>query len=238
VAGIIAAAADNAIGSYGVAPLAEILALKACQPKEEGGLSARCWTSTLIKALDVAMQKDAAIINMSLAGPPDALLARYVALALQQDRLIVAGAGNGGPHAKPGFPAALPGVLAVTAVDVWDRHYERANLGAYVDLAAPGVDIIAPAPNGEYPPLSGTSMAAAHVTGVAALLKELVPGMSATELLSVLQNNVRDLGEPGRDSQYGNGLLDACAAAQLATSDAVLCTNRHARGDDDAQNSD
>ena len=84
VAGIIAAEADNAIGSYGVAPAAELLPIKACQPKEPGGLAARCTTSTLVKALDVAMAEDAAIINMSLAGPPDDLLTRYVNLALDQ----------------------------------------------------------------------------------------------------------------------------------------------------------
>jgi hypothetical protein len=230
VAGIIAAAADNAVGSFGVAPQAEILAIKACQPKEPGGLAARCWTSTLVKALDVAITKDAAIINMSLSGPPDNLLERYVGLALEQGRLVVAGAGNGGPFARPAFPAAIPGVLAVTAVDVNDTPYAMANVGSYVDLAAPGVDIVSPAPDGGYPPLSGTSMAAAHVSGVAALLKQLAPALDGPTLSATLTSNGRDLGEPGPDVQFGAGFVDACRAAAAATEAHVTCAGSNEFG--------
>ena len=223
VAGIIAAAADNALGVYGVAPGANLLALKACQPDSEGGLSARCWTSTLIKALDAAMAKDARIINMSLAGPPDDLLARYVALAVSQNRLIIAGAGNGGSQARPAFPAALPGVVAVTAVDAGFRLYREANRGEYIDLAAPGVDIVTLAPNGDFPSSSGTSWAAAHVSGIAALLYPLMPLSNASDIAYFLTSNSTDLGDPGRDGQFGNGAVDACAAAAAATADAVAC---------------
>ncbi len=230
VAGIIAAEADNAIGSYGVAPAAEILPIKACHPKSEGGLRARCTTSSLVQALDVAMTEGAATINMSLAGPPDELLTRYVNLALDQDRLVVAGAGNGGEHAKPGFPAAIPGVLAVTAVDVADSLYANANRGSYIDIAAPGVDIVSTVPSGQYPPLSGTSMAAAHVSGIAALLRELGPLMSAAEVGLVLKSNTRDLGDSGADADYGSGLVDACQAAAAATADAVSCSTGGTHG--------
>lgn len=223
VAGIIAAEADNAIGSYGVAPAAEILPIKACHPKAEGGLAARCTTSSLVQAMDVAMVADAKIINMSLAGPPDELLARFVALAVRQDRLIVAGAGNGGEHGKPGFPAALPGVLAVTAVDVANRLYAEANRGEYIDVAAPGVDIVSSAPEGQYPPLSGTSMAAAHVTGIAALIRELGPLLGSREIGLVLKSNARDLGATGADAVFGAGVVDACQAASAATASAVSC---------------
>lgn len=223
VAGIIAANADNGLGSYGVAPEAQILALKACQPKE-GGLTARCWTSTLVKALDVAMARDAGVINMSLAGPPDDLLARYVDLAAQQNRIVVAAAGNGGPNAKPGFPAALPRVLAVTAVDAEDGLYALANVGEYIDVAAPGVDIVTPSPDGGYPPLSGTSMAAAHTSGIAALMRELMPMMSAAEIVAVLRTRAADLGDAGRDARFGAGRIDACAAAEQVSAAAVVCT--------------
>ena len=216
VAGIIAANANNDLGIYGVAPNAQILAIKACQPKTEGGMSARCRTSALIKAIDIAITQDAKIINMSLSGPPDKLLAQYVSLAVQQGRLIVAGAGNGGPQAKPGFPAALSGVLAVTAVDAANNLYEQATQGDYIDVAAPGVDIVSPVPGGQYPSLSGTSMAAAHATGIAALLLELVPSLDAQGIAQLLKNNVRDLGMMGRDNRFGTGLLDACRAAEQA----------------------
>jgi len=135
----------------------------------------------------------------------------------------VAAAGNGGPNAKPGFPAALPGVLAVTAVDAEDGLYAMANIGDYIDLAAPGVDIVTPAPDGGYPPLSGTSMAAAHVSGIAALMRELMPMMSGVEIVALLKTNVTDLGDAGRDKYFGAGLIDACAAAELASAAAVVC---------------
>ncbi len=224
VAGIIAANADNAEGSYGVAPEVDLLVIKACQPKTSGGLAARCWTSTLVQALDIAMTKDAGVINMSLAGPPDDLVERYVRLAVQQDRLVVAAAGNGGAEAKPSFPAAISTVLAVTAIDSANRRFRDANLGDYIDVAAPGVDIVSPTPNNQYPPLSGTSMAAAHVSGIAALLRELVPVLSGAELRAILKTKVVDLGAAGRDAEFGAGLIDACAAVKLMTADAVVCT--------------
>jgi subtilisin family serine protease len=188
-----------------------------------------------VKALDVAMARDAAVINLSLAGPPDELLARYVGLATGQNRVVVAAAGNGGPNAKPGFPAALRGVLAVTAVDAEDGRYELANVGTYIDVAAPGVDIIAPAPDGGYPPLSGTSMAAAHVSGIAALLRELMPMMSAAEVVAVLKTNTSDLGDAGRDSHFGAGLIDACAAAEQVSAAAVVCPAALQRAPDQAR---
>ncbi|MEM6709634.1 MAG: S8 family serine peptidase [Pseudomonadota bacterium] len=227
VAGIIAAAANNGVGIYGAAPTARILALQACLPKQPNSLSARCRTSTLLKALDLAMAANARIINMSLAGPPDPLLERYLRLALQQDRLVIAGAGNGGPHAKPGYPAAIDGVLAVTAVDAADKHYAAANQGDYIDLAAPGVEILSPTPDGRYPPLSGTSMATAQVAGVAALLLQRDASLGARALRSALIGTAADLGAPGKDPIFGYGVVDGCAAAkQLQLSDRGGCPAR------------
>ena len=223
IAGIIAAKPDNDVGGYGVAPGADLLLLKACQPLEEGKLAARCWTSTLVQALDEAFAKDARVINMSLSGPPDPLVAKYVGIAHEQNRLIVAAAGNGGPSAKPAFPAALPNVLAVTATDARDRSYREANEGDYIAVSAPGVDILSPAPGGTYPSLSGTSMASAHVAGAAALLLEVAPTTTVDALRATLTDNVRDLGDAGPDKRFGAGLVDLCAAAQKTSADAVRC---------------
>ena len=224
VAGIIAATADNAVGAFGVAPGSKILALKACEEVAEDSFTATCKTSSLVKALDAAITKEATIINMSLAGPPDPLLARYVAEAIDKNILVIAGAGNGGPFANPAFPAALPDVLAITALDGNNRIYASANTDDYVDLAAPGVDIVTLSMSADgYPSSSGTSWAAAHVSGVALLLKDLVPFLGASEISWVLNAHSIDLGEAGRDPIFGTGLIDACAAAQSATADAVAC---------------
>jgi len=214
IAGIVAAHADNGVGSYGTAPGADIVALKACAPVEPGKLESRCWTSTLVAALDEAIARDARIVNMSIGGPPDPLLARWVALARDRDRVIVAAAGNGGPLAKPAFPAALPGVLAVTAVDAADRPYPQATEGDYVALAAPGVDILSPAPNGTFPPLSGTSMAAAHAAAVVALLLELAPTATSDQIRAALVDGAQGHALAGSERRLGAGLLDACAAAE------------------------
>lgn len=223
VAGIIAALAGNGIGSYGVAPGVRLLALKACQPVRPGGVDARCWTSTLVQALDAALAADARLVNLSLGGPPDPLVARYVTLATSRGKLLIAAAGNDGPSAKPAFPAALPEVVAVTATDAQDRAYRDATRGNFVDVAAPGVDIVVPGPERSYPSLSGTSLATAHFTGIAALVADLAPLLTNAELRGVLAANARDLGRPGDDEQFGAGLVDACAATAYATGEAVVC---------------
>ena len=144
-----------------------------------------------------------------------------------QNRLIVAGAGNGGQHARPAFPAALPGVMAVTATDPDNGLYRSANRGDYIDLAAPGVDIVTLAPDGSFPSSSGTSWAAAHVSGVAALLRPLMPPwQSPATWCFVLTTSTRDLGTPGKDALFGHGLVDACRAAATATGDAVTCQSQ------------
>ena len=223
VAGIIAAKPDNQEGTYGVAPEVKLLLLKACQPFEAGSLSARCWTSSIAEALDRAAAEKAAVINMSLGGPPDPLVTRIVQAVAAEGSLIIAAAGNGGPAAKPAFPAALAEVVAVTAIDARSQGYADATLGEFIDIAAPGVDIVSPAPDRTYPALSGTSMATAHVTGIAALLLDLAPLAQAPEVRATLLSAVTDLGAAGADVQYGEGLIDACSAADHVTSGAVTC---------------
>ena len=93
IAGVIAAAADNGIGAYGMAPEAKVVSIKACEPESPAALGARCWSSTLARALDAAITLKLPIINMSLGGPRDPLLERVVALAVSHGQLIVAAAG-------------------------------------------------------------------------------------------------------------------------------------------------
>ncbi len=216
VAGVIAASAGNGEGSFGLAPAVEMLSIRACAAVSSGALSARCRSSALAAGVDAAIKADVDIINLSLTGPPDALLAELINAALDAGIVVVAAAGNGGPLAKPAFPAALPGVFAVTATDASDELYPEANRGFYIDVSAPGVDILTPGLDGRYPTVSGTSFAAAQVTAVLALLVEHAGSATDASLTQALRGSAFDLGVEGRDEVFGVGLIDGCKGiAQL-----------------------
>lgn len=222
IAGIIAAEANNGVGAFGIAPGAKILSIKACEPSTRNSLDARCWSSTLAKALDRALQADAPIINMSLGGPPDPLIRRLIDKAVEQGRLVIAAAGNDGPNANPPFPAALTSVMAVTAVDARDKPYRNAVQGEFIDVAAPGVEVPVPVPGESYPAqLTGTSMATAYVAGSAALLMSIDPERSAVDVRASLEAGSADLGANARDDVFGAGRIDLCAAAQAPSIGAV-----------------
>jgi subtilisin family serine protease len=198
VAGIIAAHATL----DGAAPDARLLAARAFSA-DEGS------TMAVMRALDWAAGKGARVVNMSFAGPHDPMLGRMIAAAIGKGMVIVAAAGNAGPSSPPAFPGAEPGVIAVTAVDDKDGLFAEANRGRYVGVAAPGVDILVAAPGDAYGLASGTSMAAAFVSGVAALLLERRPRLEPADVARILAAGAADLGAKGRDPQFGAGLIDA-----------------------------
>lgn len=181
------------------------------------GSAARGSTLDILKSLDKAAGAGARIVNLSFAGPADALLSAGLAAAHGRGMVLVAAAGNGGPKAGPAFPAGHPAVIAVTATDPADAIYKSANRGGYIALAAPGVEILTTAANGTYEQVSGTSFAAAQVSGVAALLLECQPKLSPDAVRAVLTKTARDLGKPGRDDIFGAGLVDAAAAIHAVT---------------------
>lgn len=163
-------------------------------------------SDSIAAALDWLIASNVSVINISIEGPNNALLGALVARAASRGQLIVAAAGNGGPLARPSFPAAFQGAVAVTAVDNNNRPYLRANRGAYIAFAAPGVDLTLRSPTGSVV-VSGTSFAAPLV---AARLARLMPSPSpdaARTALADLQSEVIDLGEPGRDPIFGWGAL-------------------------------
>ena len=225
IAGIIAAEADNKVGISGIAPGAKVLSLKACHPHSPQAVRAQCWSSALAKAVDFAIEKKAQVVNLSVGGrKEDKLLTRQVEAAVSHGRTVVAAAGNDGPKADPSYPAALEAVMAVTAVDVRQRLYAHATRGKFIDLAAPGVDIISTAPKGRFPACSGTSFATAYVSGTVALLLEAKSSLSPADLQSILESSARDLGEVGKDLHFGSGLVDVCDSMNRALGGELACT--------------
>jgi hypothetical protein len=164
----------------------------------------------LLRASDWLIGQRVEVINASLGGPPNRLLHELLAALSLRGIPLVAAAGNDGPAASPVYPAAYPDALAVTATDALDRIYAQANHGGYVDLSAPGVDLWVPGgAAGRY--VSGTSFAAALVTGAVALhlAASAAPSVSAgaTSVEAALCRSARDLGRIGRDPVFGCGLL-------------------------------
>ena len=207
IAGIIAARGLV----RGVAPLARVLSVKAFRPTASGMASVST-TAMLVAGIDKAVGKGALVLNMSFAGAEDRIVHRLIKAAAARGVHIVAAAGNKGPGAPPAFPAAYAEVMAVTATDASDRLYEKANRGGYVVVAAPGVDVLAPGAARSHQLQSGTSFAAAHVSGALALLIELVPGISPTAAREALVSGAVDLGQPGPDDEFGAGRISAAAA--------------------------
>jgi subtilisin family serine protease len=213
VAGVIAA--RRAVGPVGgVAPDAEIISVKVCKPRSKNSTQADATSHSLAQGLDFAIMKSANIINLSLGGPRDPFVSHLVKAAFARKITLVAAAGNGGPSASPVYPAAMNKVIAVSAIDVSDQLYPLASRGDYIDLVAPGVDILSAQPENRYNILTGTSMAAPHVSGVAALILQLNPGLSAGEIKTLLETTARELGSAGKDDLFGSGCVDALRAME------------------------
>jgi hypothetical protein len=198
----------------GAAPAAKILAIRAFGQSPNGAESN---SFVILKALDYAATHGAQIVNMSFAGPKDALIERGIAATATRGIVMIAAAGNAGARSPPLFPAANPNVIAVSATDAEDRLFAASNRGSYIALTAPGVDIFLPAPDDKYQMTSGTSFSAAFVSGVAALMLARNPALRSEELRAILMKTAHDLGSPGRDDLFGAGEADACAAVEAVT---------------------
>lgn len=210
VAGIIGARANDGVGIFGIAPDAELVAAKACwYPKTNNG-AALCSSWTLAKALDFAITSESQVINMSLSGPVDALLERLLDTAIGKGIIIVAAAAQ--EAEAPGFPALKSSVTAVIAsnakaqvrVPIWAKNRTL--------LAAPGVEILTTAPRDSYDFLSGSSLAAAHVSGVVALLLEHRPRISQGELWDLLIATAQPVTTSVSAATTAVAVIDACAA--------------------------
>lgn len=211
VAGVIGArAAQAGAGLDGIAPDAALTVAKACWYPDSASAKARCSSWTLAKALDFAINHQAKVINLSLGGGPDALLTRLLTAA--ENRGIVVVAATLENRDDPGFPALLNTVIPVMACDprghvVWPRWQAPAFVAA-----APGIDIVAPIPQDRYDLLSGSSLAAAHVTGIVALLIQQDPQRSPEQIRALLYTTARQPTGSHPAPPPAVGVVDACAA--------------------------
>lgn len=197
----------------GSAPSARLLAIRAFGASATGAEST---SFVVLKGINYAVEQNAQIINMSFAGPKDPLLERGLAAAAKRGIILIAAAGNAGPKSPPLYPAADRNVIAVSATDSANNLFEASNRGSHVALAAPGVDLLLPSPDEKYQVASGTSFAAAYVSGLAALIVERNPGVAPEVVRRILMDTALDLGPKGKDDQFGAGLANALAAVQAA----------------------
>ncbi|MGE5690781.1 MAG: S8 family serine peptidase [Pseudomonadota bacterium] len=215
VAGTVAAVADNGVGVAGVAPRARLMALRMMGPDGVGS------TADAVEALLYAAANGAVVANASFGDTEDSQALRdAVAVADADGMLVVAAAGNDGSDndVDPRYPAAIdaPNLVAVAATDNGDDLAWFSNVGAAsVDLGAPGASILSTWPGGRYQWLDGTSMAAPHVSGAAALAKAAFPAATAVGLKALLLRTVDPLTSLAGQTATG-GRLNANAAVRCA----------------------
>jgi subtilisin family serine protease len=207
VAGIIAAA-DNTIGVVGVAPEAWLYAAKVLNKQGSG------YVSDVIAGINWAVNNGMQVANMSLGTSADIQsLHDACDTAYARGIVLVGAAGNSGDGDattnEVEYPGAYSSVIAVAAADSADQVAAWSSSGPQVELAAPGVSIRSTYMGGGYKILSGTSMAAPHVSGTAGLVIKAVPGITAVGVRQRLDSTADDILAPGPDNLSGNGLVDA-----------------------------
>jgi subtilisin family serine protease len=191
----------------GIAPNAKLLAVRAFGVNTGG---AQGTSLNIVKGLQWAVDQGAKVINMSFAGPKDPILQQAIQRLTDQGIILIAAAGNAGPKSPPLFPGADPNVIAVSATDMDNKTYKGANRGKYIAISAPGVDILVPAPDGGYQLTTGTSVAAAHISGVVALMLERNKELKPAEVRAILTATAKNIGHVKTD--VGAGLVDPVAA--------------------------
>jgi subtilisin family serine protease len=213
VAGLIAAVGNNKQGIIGAAPKSKVIPVRVLNSSAAGSVDA------LAKGIEYAARAGARIINLSVGGIFDSantvLLQKAIDHARKLGSIIIAAAGNSSSSVDELSPANLKGVIAVAATDRNDVRTPSSNFGRSLFLMAPGSDMLSLALGGGYRTLSGTSMAAAMVSGAVALLLEKYPHASLDFIKNRLVSGAKDLGKPGRDSYYGFGRLDIAASLHL-----------------------
>lgn len=195
---------DGQDGVLGIAPGAKILPVRTTSITEDV-------LKAYVDGLAWAVDHGAKVVCLAVGTDEDPLWEPALAKALAADVIVVAGMGNSPEVAHVGYPAAYPGVVAVTATNQNGTVTDFSITGPEAVLAAPGRQIPVPLPNG-YGVADGTSVSTAIVAGVAALVRAKYPSMSAKEVIHRLEATADDRGLPGRDDQYGYGIVDPVKA--------------------------
>ena len=215
VAGVIASAVNNREGIIGVAPDVSIAALRACWAISEDGPAAQCSSFSLARALELALGLQPNLINLSLSGPDDPLLSRLLDRVIERG-IVVVTAYPATSESSYAFPSSHPRVLTAHSSKV------RVNSDSPFTLAAPATEVLTTTPGAGYAFLSGNSLAAAHTTGVIALLMERQPDIDAERIAAILTATTT--------YSAGTASINACrAVARLAGSEPCLAPTANAR---------
>ncbi|MET0417219.1 MAG: S8 family serine peptidase [Actinoplanes sp.] len=211
VAGTIAAVTGNNAGISAIAPDATILPIRALGANGSG------YMSDTAEGILWAADHGASVINMSLGSSSKVTaVSNAITYARSKGVVVVASAGNSRAKGSPiNYPAADQGVIGVAATDSTDKIASYSTAGSFVDVAAPGSNILSTYPTAlgnSYVSMNGTSMASPHVAAVAALLKAYRPALTPDQVQIALQSSAVDLGTKGRDNDFGYGRIDAAAA--------------------------
>ncbi|MEC2133840.1 minor protease Epr [Bacillus subtilis] len=207
VAGIIGAK-HNGYGIDGIAPEAQIFAVKALDQNGSGDLQ------SLLQGIDWSIANGMDIVNMSLGTTSDSkILHDAVNKAYEQGVLLVAASGNDGNGKPVNYPAAYSSVVAVSATNEKNQLASFSTTGDEVEFSAPGTNITSTYLNQYYATGSGTSQATPHAAAMFALLKQRDPAETNVQLREEMRKNIVDLGTAGRDQQFGYGLIQYKAQA-------------------------
>ena len=215
IAGVIASAVNNREGIIGVAPDVSIAALRACWAISEDGPAAQCSSFSLARALELALGLQPNLINLSLSGPDDPLLSRLLDEVIERG-IVVVTAYPATSESSYAFPSSHPRVLTAHSSRV------RVNSDSPFTLAAPATEVLTTTPGAGYAFLSGNSLAAAHTTGVIALLMERQPDIDAERIAAILTATTT--------YSAGTASINACrAVARLAGAEPCLAPTANAR---------
>lgn len=208
VAGIASARGNNRAGVAGIAWNVRVLPFKVLDSEGYG------YDYHVANAIVSAADMGAKVLNLSLGGQSSKVMADAVDYAYRKGCLLVAAAGNDGAN-QVLYPAAYPQVIAVSAINYYSKVTWYSNYGPEIEVAAPGGDnygILSTIPDKSYGYAAGTSMAAPHVAGLAALIWSVNPGLTAAQVRYCITSTATDLGVPGRDQYYGYGAINAAEA--------------------------